>query len=292
MSSKKLSIITPSLNRRDMLENIIKNVIAQKYPDYEHIVIDGGSTDGTVELARSYPQIKFITEPDQGMYDALNKGLMLASGDIIGFLNTDDKYAEDIFVPAMENFEDDHVDAVAGKAIVFSETPEGKIEISGNYDPLAKSLLECSTIGKNYFNAWFFRRTVFEKIGAFNVNYQVAGDREFMLRFYLNRFQYATIDKLVYIYRRHSGSLTFSGTDHRRELSAREHLTMTKFYLQHWRLSAKERDLIVQLHTRECKEMVRRYKSNGEFIKFVLTIVECFKYEFIRKSKYLFLDPL
>ena len=279
MSLNKLSIITPSLNRKDMLEKVVENVAAQKYPHYEHIIIDGGSTDGTVEWASTQSHIRFVTEPDKGVYDALNKGLALASGDVIGFLNTDDLYAENIFVVIMEGFKDDLISAVAGKAQVFSHISEGRIETSGNYDPRDKSLLECSTLGKNYFNAWFFRRTVFEKIGVFNINYKVAGDRDFMLRFALNNLKYDTVDKLVYLYRRHPGSLTFSGADSQRELSARDHLTLTRFYLRNWKLSAEERDLIAQLHTRECLEMAKRYKKSGNFIKYSSLIIESVRYD-------------
>ena len=120
MDSRKISVITPSLNRARLLELAIQSLAAQNYPDCEHIIIDGGSTDGTKEVIQKYPGIRFVSAPDDGMYEALNKGLELAGGEIIGFLNTDDLYAEDIFHVVAGKFEDAEVMAVAGRAIVFS----------------------------------------------------------------------------------------------------------------------------------------------------------------------------
>src|SRR5512141_2296726 len=93
----KISIITPSFNRVDMLDACIKSVLSKNYPNFEHIVVDGGSTDGTLDLLKKYSHIYMVSGPDQGMYDALNKGLALATGDIVSFLNTDDLYGEDVF---------------------------------------------------------------------------------------------------------------------------------------------------------------------------------------------------
>jgi hypothetical protein len=93
--------------------------------------------------------------------------LELAGGEIIGFLNTDDLYAEDIFHVVAGKFEDAEVMAVAGRAIVFSELSNGSTEIVDQYSPQESSLMESSTIGSNFFNAWFFRRSAFDRIGKF-----------------------------------------------------------------------------------------------------------------------------
>ena len=92
----KLSIITVTKNDKNYIEDCIKSVIEQKYPNYEYIIIDGGSTDGTIDIIKKYcDHISiFISEPDGGIYDAMNKGIKLATGDIVGILNSDDIYNE------------------------------------------------------------------------------------------------------------------------------------------------------------------------------------------------------
>jgi len=287
MHIKKISIITPSLNRRDMLEGVIQNVAAQQYPNFEHIVIDGGSTDGTQDMVKKYPHVHFERESDRGMYDALNKGLDLATGEIIGFLNTDDFYAESIFFSVAANFDDENVMALAGRALVFHKSVGGKTEIIGRYSPQDRTLLECSTIGSNYFNAWFFRRTVFEKIRKFNIEYRIAGDREFMFRFMLNDLCYVNFDELIYKYLQHPGSLTFDNTYEKREWSANEHLLMTSFYLRDNSLAPLIRRFLVKLRTRETTDMVIQSIRTRSFNKSVNYFVEGIKYDFLWPLKFI-----
>jgi len=92
-----ISIVTPSLNQGRYIEQTIQSVLLQNYPNFEHIVIDGGSTDGTVEILKKYPHLKWISEKDSGQSEALNKGLKMATGDIIAWINSDDWYAEGAF---------------------------------------------------------------------------------------------------------------------------------------------------------------------------------------------------
>ena len=82
----------PCLNRVNLIREAIESVLAQDYPNFEHIVIDGGSTDGTLDVLREYRHLKLISEPDNGLYDAVNKGIRLAQGELIGWLNSDDVY--------------------------------------------------------------------------------------------------------------------------------------------------------------------------------------------------------
>src|ERR1700730_13490318 len=90
----KISIVTPTFNSIPTLRETIESVLVQDYKNWEHIVIDGGSTDGTVDLLRSYPRLQWISERDQGHYHAMNKGIARASGDVIAILNADDCYRE------------------------------------------------------------------------------------------------------------------------------------------------------------------------------------------------------
>ena len=92
MIQPKISIITVTYNSAKTIKDTIESVLSQTYKNIEHIVIDGNSTDGTQEIIRSYPKIKMISENDNGIYDAMNKGIEFASGEVVGFLNSDDMF--------------------------------------------------------------------------------------------------------------------------------------------------------------------------------------------------------
>ena len=275
---RKISIITPSLNRAHLLDSAVQSVANQHYPDCEHIIVDGGSTDGTEQIVHKYPGIRFVRDSDQGMYEALNKGLEIAAGEIIGFLNTDDLYAENIFAAVSGMFADPDVMAATGRAIVFSELSDGKIEVVDRYIPEDRSLLENLTTRGAFFNAWFFRRSTFDRIGRFNTSYKIVGDRDFMLRFALNELKYTVIDDLVYKYRRHEDSLTFDKSGQKREWSADEHLAMTRTYLAGQDLPGLARKLLIQLRTLETIDMAARSIWTRDYRKFIHYFVEGFRY--------------
>lgn len=105
-SLPKISIITVSFNHAEFIRQNIESVLQQNYPNFEHIIVDGASTDGTIEILRSYPHLKWTSEKDRGQSDALNKGFAQATGDIIGWLNSDDWYAPNIFFDVAEAIAD------------------------------------------------------------------------------------------------------------------------------------------------------------------------------------------
>ena len=118
LSLPMISIITLCLNRVEFVEAVIESILDQDYPNLEHVVVDGGSTDGTVDILKKYPHLRVVSEPDEGMYDALNKGLRLASGEIIGHLNADDFYEAGVFGKVARCFaEDAEIDMVYGSPL-------------------------------------------------------------------------------------------------------------------------------------------------------------------------------
>ncbi len=195
-----------------MLAEAIISAMQPDFSEVEHLILDGGSTDCTLDVLKCYPHLRVISEPDQGMYAALNKGLRMAHGEVIGLLNSDDCYSSGVFARAVDCLEA-HPDAwaAAGDAELF------QVDLDGNrrqleYFPAIPpgQLWSRLTVGIPAINAWFFRREVFERLGGFNLNYPISADREFMLRLAYTGFRYASFSGLAYSYRQHPGSQTMS----------------------------------------------------------------------------------
>jgi GT2 family glycosyltransferase len=221
------------------------------------------------------------------MYDALNKGLELATGEIIGFLNTDDLYAENIFNEVVKCFNNGSPMAVAGQAIVVAQRPDGLRETVDKYAPENANILEISTRKGPYFNAWFFRRSVFEQIGKFDIHYKIAGDLDFMLRFALNNLDYVPVGKLVYIYQQHEGSLTFVETDQKRVASAKEKLSLADSYLHSSELPVRAKSLMTNLHTRETVELALRSIWKIKIKEFYSYSIKGIRYDFLWPIQFL-----
>ncbi len=181
----KISVITVCFNSATTIVDTLRSVAQQTYPNVEHVIIDGGSRDKTVELANSLIRSGGIvrSESDKGIYDAMNKGLRLATGDIIGFLNADDVYADnDLLRRVVEMMEQTSLDALFGDVEFFkSEAPEKahRRYRSNRFRP--------DRIGWGWMPAHptlFLRRRVFDEFGYFRENYKIAGDFELIARIF------------------------------------------------------------------------------------------------------------
>lgn len=227
-----ITIITPSLNRAAMIVAAVESVGLQDYVPVEHIVVDGGSTDGTLEKLADYPDLSVMRGPDRGTYDALNKGLRAARGEFIGFLNSDDFYAERVFGSVVELFEKTGADAVAGRASLFAQKKDGTQRVYRRTRLLTEQILWRElTYGDPAFNSWFFHRRVFDRIGNFDITYRFVADRDFLLRFALSDLTYAHLEKVVYNYRSHAESMTFSRNIRGFSDIADENLRLADHYL-------------------------------------------------------------
>lgn len=180
----KISIITVAYNSASTMLEALRSVAQQTHPDIEHIVIDGGSTDGTVELVRAHGQhlAVFVSEPDAGIYDAMNKGLARASGDVVGFLNSDDVYASAGVLAGVARglAQDDTLDAVLGDVAFFDPArPQRALRRyrSGRFRP---DLVAWGWMPAH--PALFVRRRVFMQVGNFRTDYRIAGDYEWVAR--------------------------------------------------------------------------------------------------------------
>jgi glycosyltransferase len=179
----KISIITVSHNSQATIEDTIKSIISQHYPHIEYIVVDGSSTDNSIEIVKSYGNkiAKVVSEPDLGIYDAMNKGIALATGDVIGFLNSDDFYADNFVIDrVVEAFSIEGVEASYADLDYVSYQNKHHIVRewrSGDYNP------------KKFYFGWmpphptfFALRSVYQKYGGYNLKLNSAADYELMLR--------------------------------------------------------------------------------------------------------------
>jgi glycosyltransferase involved in cell wall biosynthesis len=205
-----ISIITPSLNRAGYITEAIESVLHQDYPNFEHIIMDGGSTDETLEILTRYPHLKVITKKDAGLYDAINKGIQLATGEIVGILNTDDMYEPGIFDTVMQTFVNNpSAQALSGGSAKFTINRSGQRKIIQSYPCIYPgNLLIRATIEESSFNAWFFNKNLFAEMEGLDIRYSFLADRDFLIRFALEDRPFASLEQVLYHYRQHPGSLT------------------------------------------------------------------------------------
>ena len=179
----KVSIITASYNARETIADTIESVAEQTHPRIEHIVIDGASTDGTVEVLERYRDrlSKVVSEPDEGIYAAMNKGFAMATGDIVGTLNSDDVYVDkNVLGLVAEVFRDNAVEVCYGDIIYMERGDQNRIVRQWKSEPYRPGLFEQGWMPPH--PAFFIRRSALERVGPFEANYRFAADFDFMLR--------------------------------------------------------------------------------------------------------------
>ena len=180
----KVSLITVVYNGVDTIRDTIESILAQTYPTIEYIIIDGGSTDGTVELVKSYGTriAQFVSEPDKGLYDAMNKGIKLATGEVIGLLNADDFYRHhEVIAHVVDTFNRSKSDAVYGDMLYVDRGDLYKVKRyfrSGWYKPGA---FKWGWMPGHL--SFFAKKRLYDKLGLFRLDLKSAADYELMLRF-------------------------------------------------------------------------------------------------------------
>lgn len=214
MSSPLISVLTPSFNQGRFLSDAMQSIAAQGTTSFEHIVVDGGSTDNTVQLLRdvssAYPLV-WVSEPDRGLYDALNKALALSRGEWIGWLNCDDVFPEGTFRRFLERVtREEHLEAVCGDARVVRSGSKTDYSVLASFKHYRGSVLDASreNLRVTHLNCCFFHRQLLSRVGNFDIGYRIVGDRDYMFRIMRQRPASAHIGAVSCEYRAHDTSLT------------------------------------------------------------------------------------
>jgi glycosyltransferase involved in cell wall biosynthesis len=194
----KISVITPSLNKFRYLGEAIESVLRQDYPNFEHIVADGGSTDGTIEILKKYPHLKWISERDKGQSDAMNKGFSMSSGEIVTYLNADDYFEPGAFNAVVKYFREGEK-FVVGRVKVIND--DGTFWIN---DPsvVFSDMIQWWRPAIFCFNSsgYFYLREVQEAVGPFDVENHYTMDYDFLLKSSL-KYKLKKVDTVTGAYR-------------------------------------------------------------------------------------------
>jgi len=180
MSEKKFSIITVAYNSESTIRDTLESVLQQTFEDYEYIIVDGNSTDHTLDIVKEYEKkfsgrLTYISEPDEGIYDAMNKGIRMAKGDIIGIINSDDWYEKDALLKVYEQSVDSPYAIYYGYMRIIDESNGKEIRCTINHpDYIREAMIN--------HPATFVSRKVYEEFGMFDCQYKMSADYDFIIR--------------------------------------------------------------------------------------------------------------
>lgn len=233
---EKISIITPSLNQCEFIEKTIQSVREQNYKNYEHIIVDGGSTDGTLEILEKYKNmLTYISEKDSGQVDAINKGLRMASGDILAFINSDDYYLPDTFNIVANAFRESSKTWLVGSYKIIDESDKEIHKYVATYKELLRTRANKNLLYiANYIPqpSTFWRRSIIDKVGFFDKKYNYAFDYEYWLRLYRIEDPIVVEDKLsAFRIHRTSKGFRYYGEQLNEEIKIVREKKMRKIYI-------------------------------------------------------------
>lgn len=195
----KISIITATYNSSATIRDCVLSINQQTYDDIEHIIIDGSSTDNTVNIIKSLPNrvTKIISEPDNGIYDAMNKGIAVATGDIIGILNSDDYYIDNYALEKIVKiFKSQNMDSLYANLYIVSANNPSKIIRTCKSCDFSPGLFKWGWHPPH--PTFFVKKEIYQKYGVFNSSLDVSADFELLLRFlYKNRISTFFLDEFI-----------------------------------------------------------------------------------------------
>lgn len=264
--SLRFSVVTACLDRAGTIAEAIDSVRAQAWPDVQHIVVDGGSTDGTRAILARYPDLDASSGPDSGVFDAWNKGLARATGDVVCILNSDDLLAPGAFARVAAEFaRDPAVEIVTGAALNFAVRDDGDWDVLYEHReaPGPTLAIERLAIWGPFVNARFLRRETMARFLPFDPAYPLGSDNDFMLRLAHARPRAAYLEDFVYFYRTHAGSLSMDPAQ--RNLARGTDLTLrvAENFLARGDLSAAERAAVREHHALRCVANALAFARRG-----------------------------
>lgn len=218
----KVSVITATWNSGATLRDTLESVLRQTYPDIEHIIVDGGSTDNTMALIKEYEpryngRLRYIYEPDKGIYDAMNKGIRMATGNVVGLLNSDDFYtSDDVLATVAATLKNDSLDAVYGDIHFVNDGDLKKCVRYYSSRPFRRWWMRFGFMPAH--PSFYCRREVYMKYGTFDISYKVAADFECLLRLiFIHRIKIKYLP-LDFVTMRTGGASTSGMSSHKRIL--------------------------------------------------------------------------
>lgn len=245
----KISIVTPSYNQAQYLEETIRSVLLQSYPNLEYIIIDGGSTDGSVEIIKKYePWLTYwVSEPDRGQSHAINKGFGKATGDIFGWINSDDYYAPNAFSHIANLFKKNQTAWVSG--VCQTSNPNGEI-VSSNSEPqeFEKWLLTCPLAQPSVF----WRRELWQAVGGVDTNLQYSFDYDLWMKFSRVEPKPIWTDRHIATFRIHPASKSST--------------SRVNFDREDWLIFHRNINRIKNIFTRYSLNIKRRQKSTRYYL--------------------------
>jgi glycosyltransferase involved in cell wall biosynthesis len=243
-----------------MLREAIESVAGQSFQDFEHIIVDGGSSDGTAELLARFPHLRVIREPDQSVYDAMNKGFRAATGEFIFLLNSDDLLPPGALQAAAAKMSDPELDLIAGAAKTF----EGDRVVAKHAGEQALRLtLENISLGNPLPNVRFYRRRLVKRAGDFDLRYRLGSDRDWLLRVLRLHPREAILEAPVYCYRRHAGSLTINDHSRLADPLWRESMAIAEDWLSRTDLAPEERVALTAWHRQQSIQASLHFIRHG-----------------------------
>ncbi|NUB93229.1 glycosyltransferase [Haloterrigena sp. SYSU A121-1] len=210
--SPLISIVTPCYNDDQYIREAIESVRNQSYDNCEHIIVDGGSTDDTIDILDSFPEITYISEDDDGIYDAVNKGIEMASGSFVGWLNADDIYVDGAFESFLKAYRDSpSADIIVGNSDVFRDEDDEQVQLKEyrftDPEKLSRGIIDHNSVA---LNGCLISADLIESIGLYDSTLDVAGDAEYLIRIASKMPDTVGVPDIVYRYRSHEESITFS----------------------------------------------------------------------------------